>query len=180
MFHFNKKHLEDPTIPMWVIKAQGETYYVEHVECKVPWSTKETPNNSHTKGSIKIKRCLITIDDENVATIKPLTLVDIARVKKNKSVRLITSYISDLHKTLKGSNFKHGPIKEVSGGCGSEFAIVDLLDKNELPLLLLAWSQRPGSLRILMPNEKYYDRYDNASNYIESEEEWDDDELYED
>ena len=176
MFHFNKKHLEDPTIPMWVVKAQGETYYVEHVECTVPWSTKETPNNSHTKGSIKIKRCLVTIDEDNVAAITPLSLSDIARIKKNKSVRLITSYIDDLYKTLKNSTFKLGPIKEVSGGCGSEFAIVDLMDKDQLPLLLLAWPGRPGSLRVLMPNEKYYDRYDSAGAYIP--EEYDDDELY--
>ena len=156
---------------MWCLKTQGDTWYINHVICEVPWSTKETPTNVHTKGSIKIKRCLVTIDDENVATITQLTLSDIARIKKNKSVRLITSYISDLHKTLKGSQFKCGPIKEVHGGCGSEFAIVDLLDKNELPLLLLAWQGRPGSLRVLMPNEKYYDRYDENSSYIQSEEE---------
>ena len=59
VFHFNKKHLEDPAIPMWVIKAKGESYYVEHVDCMVNWSTKETPDNSHTKGSIKIKDCLL-------------------------------------------------------------------------------------------------------------------------
>lgn len=160
---------------MWVIKAQGETYYVEHVECKVPWSTKETPNNSHTKGSIKIKRCLVTIDDDNVAVIDNLKLTDIARIKKRNSVRLITSYIDDLRKTLKVANLKHGPVKEIHGGCGAEFAIVDLMDKNHLPLLMLAWPKYPGSLRVLMPNEKYYDRYDEAGSYIE--EEYDEDNL---
>lgn len=64
------------------------------------------------------------------------------------------------------------------GGCGAEFAIVDLLDKDHLPLLLLAWPRRPGSLRVLMPNEKYYDRYDSSDSYIQGE--YDDDELYED
>lgn len=177
VFHFNKKHLEDPTIPMWVVKTQGETYYVEHVECNVPWSTKETPNNSHTKGSIKIKRCLIKIDEDNVASINPLTLVDIARIKKNKSVRLITHFVDDLHKFMKSSIYKHGPVKEVSGGCGSEFAIVDLMDKSELPLLLLAWPRSPGSLRVLMPNERYYDSYDRSGFYIPEEH---DDDLYED
>jgi hypothetical protein len=62
IFHFNKKHLEDPSIPMWSIKAKGETYYVKHVDCALPWSTKETPDNPHTKGSIKIKNCTLTID----------------------------------------------------------------------------------------------------------------------
>jgi len=69
VFHFNKKHLEDETIPMWVIKANGETHYVNHVTAKIPWSTKETPASDHTKGSIKFKRCLLTIDDENCATL---------------------------------------------------------------------------------------------------------------
>ena len=82
VFHFNKKHLEDPTIPTWVIKAKGESYYVNHVECNVPWSTKETPNNSHTKGSIKVKRCLLVIDDDNTAYLTPLTAEDEQRLKK--------------------------------------------------------------------------------------------------
>lgn len=72
VFHFNKAHLTDQTIPMWVLKFHGETYYVNHVECNVPWSTKETPDNSHTKGSIKVKRCLVRIDN-NEAKILPIT-----------------------------------------------------------------------------------------------------------
>lgn len=41
---------------MWVIKSEGKTYYVEHVNFKnVTFSTKETPDNPHTKGSLKIK-----------------------------------------------------------------------------------------------------------------------------
>lgn len=61
VFHFNKKHLEDSSIPMWVLKAHGETYYVNHVDCNKPWSTKETPDNPSTKGAIKIKKCLLSI-----------------------------------------------------------------------------------------------------------------------
>ena len=69
VFHFNKKHLEDETIPMWVIKTSGETHYVNHVTAKIPWSTKETPDSDHTKGSIKFKRCLLRIDADNCAEI---------------------------------------------------------------------------------------------------------------
>ena len=68
IFHFNKKHLEDPSIPMWCLKTKGETFYVKHVDCNVPWSTKETPDNPATKGSIKIKNCTLEINDES-ATI---------------------------------------------------------------------------------------------------------------
>lgn len=41
---------------MWVIKTKGRTYYVEHVIFdNVSFETKETPDNPHTKGSIKVK-----------------------------------------------------------------------------------------------------------------------------
>ena len=72
VFHFNKGHLSDPTIPMWVIKAKGVSHYVNHVDCNVPWSTKETPDNPTTKGSLKFKNCSLTIDDEKCATLTPL------------------------------------------------------------------------------------------------------------
>lgn len=69
IFHFNKMHLQDPKIPMWVIKVKGETYYVNHldVDSGVGFSTKETPNNPSTKGSIKFKGKLEIKD--NVARI---------------------------------------------------------------------------------------------------------------
>lgn len=65
VFHFNKKHLTDPNIPMWVIKCRGDTHYVHHVDVSpgVGFSTKETPNNPHTKGSIKIKGYLTLVED---------------------------------------------------------------------------------------------------------------------
>lgn len=41
---------------MWVLKIKGQTHYVEHVTFdNVSFETKETPDNPHTKGSIKIK-----------------------------------------------------------------------------------------------------------------------------
>ncbi len=66
IFHFNKKHLVDSNVPMWVIKCRGDTYYVHHVDVSpgVGFSTKETPDNPSTKGSIKIKGQL-TITEEN-------------------------------------------------------------------------------------------------------------------
>ena len=69
MFHFNKAHLMDNKIPMWVLKTKGETYYVNHVTSNVSWSTKETPNNSHTKGSLKFKNVDIIIDENNDAIL---------------------------------------------------------------------------------------------------------------
>ena len=74
VFHFNKKHLENPTIPMWVIKYKGETFYVHHVDVDkgVGFSTKETLNNEHTKGSIKFKGVLQLVN-ENESIIAKIT-----------------------------------------------------------------------------------------------------------
>lgn len=57
IFHYNKLNITDSTIPPWVIKYKGETHYVNHLDVmnNVQWSTKETPNNEHTKGSLKFK-----------------------------------------------------------------------------------------------------------------------------
>ena len=70
IFHFNKGHLADPSIPMWVIKAKGQTHYVEHVDANVGWSTKETPDNPSTKGSIKFKNVELLLEG-GTATINP-------------------------------------------------------------------------------------------------------------
>jgi hypothetical protein len=61
-------HLQNPEIPMWVIKHKGQTYYVDHVDVSpgVGFSTKETPDNPHTKGSIKIKGKLTIYQAEEV------------------------------------------------------------------------------------------------------------------
>lgn len=74
VFHFNKMHLTDSSVPMWTLKHKGQTYYVHHmiVDPGVGFSTKETPENSHTKGSLKIKGRLIIekIKEVVVATVK--------------------------------------------------------------------------------------------------------------
>lgn len=72
VFHFNKKHLQDSTIPMWVVKCRGDTHYVDHVDVSpgIGFSTKETPDNPHTKGSIKFKGHLSISVEQNKITAK--------------------------------------------------------------------------------------------------------------
>lgn len=164
MFHFNKGHLTDPTIPMWVLKTQGQSYYVNHVDCTVPWSTKETPDNPSTKGSIKVKNCLLQIDSDNCATLSELTLTDKVRLHNQKLgiTRIIVKEGADERKfrsSLTTLNIKHGPIKSIGGACTSTFYITDILDKSQFSMLALAMSGYP-SFRILMPNEAYYRYYD--------------------
>ena len=66
-------HNIDTKIPPWIIKVKGETYYVNHIDVSpgIGFSTKETPDNPHTKASLKFKgRIKIeNINDSIVATI---------------------------------------------------------------------------------------------------------------
>jgi len=67
-FHFNKGSLEYPFLPMWTLKTKGKTFYINHIEANIPWSTRELPEGS-TRGMIRLKNGEITIDAEGNATI---------------------------------------------------------------------------------------------------------------
>jgi hypothetical protein len=175
VFHFNKGHLADETIPMWVIKTHGESFYVNHVSAEIAWSTKETPDNAHTKGSIKFKECLLTINPENEATISKLTLIDKVRLRNQKLgiTRIMFSWGSGMHKALSNNEFKHSPFKNVEGACGSSFIICDLLKKEEVVMAGLKYTR---DWRILKPNESYYQAYDQKGTIWEDDVIDDDDE----
>ena len=68
IFHYNKKHNEDSSIPPWVLKCKGQTYYVNHfdVDIGVGFSTKETPDNPHTKASLKFKGNLEIVEKDGL------------------------------------------------------------------------------------------------------------------
>jgi len=163
VFHFNKAHLTDSTIPMWVLKFHGETYYVNHVECNVPWSTKETPDNPHTKGSIKVKDCLLQIDDNNDAKLSQLTPEDKQRLKKEPKVpsRIIVTDTKNgaekLRKALKDGNIKHGPITKYSAMCTTTKYVTEIYSERDMTYLHLMLSDT--DLRKLVPNESYYQMY---------------------
>jgi hypothetical protein len=57
---------------MWVVKCRGDTHYVDHVDVLpgIGFSTKETPDNPHTKGSIKFKGQLSISEENNKITTK--------------------------------------------------------------------------------------------------------------
>ena len=167
VFHFNKGHLADPTIPMWVVKAHGVTFYVNHVTSEMPWSTKETPDNDKTKGSIKFKKCKLTIDSDNNATIAKLGIADAwLKHPQRQAARIIMGWGGKMWDALKAGEFKHSKIKEVQGACSSSWAICDLLDEHELTMALLKY---PNSFRILAPNEIYYQAYDERGDWIEEQ-----------
>lgn len=165
MFHFNKKHLEDPSLPMWILKTHGVTFYVNHVSAEVPWTTKETPDNTHTKGAIKFKNCTLTIDENNEATIDKVRLVDrLLPHPKVVHARIIARAYGDFHDALEANEFKHSKIKYIEGACSTEFIVCDLLDKDEV---IMAGLKYAGKFRIMVPNEVYYKAYDKTADYIE-------------
>jgi hypothetical protein len=148
---------------MWKLATKGESYYVDHVECTVPWSTKETPGSAHTKGAVKIKNCLLTIDDDNCASIRAVTAEDHAAYARSQTVRVITKYGSKLKAAI--SSMTHGAIKLAGGGCGTTWYICDIPSMKHFLMLQL---QVPD-IRILKPNEDYYKLYDRSKS---TDDEW--------
>jgi len=163
---------------MWKLAFKGESYYVEHVTCELPWSTKETPGNSHTKGSIKVKNCHLVIDQDNHAHLKELTQEVAARLNKPSwSVRVITRWGRELERALR--HVEHSGLKTVGGGCSTTFYITEFTDEEQYTMFKLALENAPD-LRELKPNEPYYKMYDGTADedgYID-EDDWY--ELYED
>ena len=158
---------------MWVLKTHGETFYVEHVDANMPWSTKETTDNPHTKGSIKFKEVLLQIDGDNCARLSKLTVIDKIRLRNQKLgiTRIMFRPSTDVHKALQNNEFKHSPFKFVEGACSTSFLICDILKKEEMTLLGLKYASQ---FRILMPNEGYYQFYDGKKDWMHEEFEDDD------
>lgn len=65
VFHYNKAHNQDQSIPPWTIKHRGQTHYVHHFTSHVGFSTKETPDSEHTKASILLRGQLEIVEREN-------------------------------------------------------------------------------------------------------------------
>jgi len=159
VFHFNKKHLEDPSIPMWTLKAKGQSLYVNHVTCECAWSTKETPNSTHTKGSIKVKNAMLFINDFNEAILKPATQADRQRIQVEQAVRVvwIGSNHSVMQEFLQKNEIETSEWKNIRGGCGGSYWITDVLSNSDVVQMELAlW----GKFRRLQPNEPLYRSYE--------------------
>jgi hypothetical protein len=136
---------------------------VNHVSCELPWSTKETPDSNHTKGSIKIRKCLLQIDADNCATIRSPTPDDIVRLKYQKPpIRVIygSYYASDVERAIATYNIKQGKILQVRGDCGSPFFITEFYQDSDITLLTLALPTH--AMRILNAYEAYHRKYDQA------------------
>lgn len=79
-FHFNKGSIEFPQLPSWVIKAKGQSFYVHHVDfSEAQGTTRETPDHPSTKGSIRFRRCSLTLSPDGTAKISRPEVADVAR-----------------------------------------------------------------------------------------------------
>ena len=173
VFHFNKKHLEDPTVPMWTIKTGGQSYYITHLSSNIPWSTKETPGNESTKGSIKFKNCKLVINDENEATLTHLTKEDKERLKKANGPYariLINSNFAAIKRYMDEQNVNYSTVRKISGGCGTLFFVCDIYRKEDAALLALVFY---NNYRVLQPNELYYKWYDEMDTKEKEKSLWD-------
>jgi hypothetical protein len=163
---------------MWTIKARGRSFYVNHVSCEMPWSTKETPDSNHTKGSIKIRKCVLRIDQDNCATITKPTSNDIARLKyKKPPIRVLYGalYADSVNRAVENHQLKQGKILLVKGICGNNFYISEFYKDTDITLLTLTLPSY--AMRILNPYEQYYRLYDETEDdEIWEIEEYEDDE----
>lgn len=70
-FHFNKGHIQFPKIlPRWMVKANGKTYYIEHMNAQMGFSTRELDEGS-TLGMLRFRNVAMTIDEDCVAHLNP-------------------------------------------------------------------------------------------------------------
>lgn len=71
--HFNKQSIQDESLPEWVVKHKGLTYYCNLVRINVASITKNTKDNPHTKGVIQARGLLEIVEvlGTIIATINP-------------------------------------------------------------------------------------------------------------
>lgn len=157
VFHFNKGHLADPTIPMWVLKIKGKAYYINHLDADIPFSTKETPDNPSTKGAIKFKRVNVIIDENQNATLRPATALDLQEQKQrdNPPQRVVTENITEAERVMKQHNIQHDPVMS-SFSNGTRKHVFDVKSDKELSKLILT---SKSDMQILNKSDALYKQY---------------------
>lgn len=66
---YNRAHNEFDILPRWVIKTKGKSFYVDHIDANVPWSTRELEDGP-TRGMIRFRKCMLSISKDRVATLR--------------------------------------------------------------------------------------------------------------
>ena len=162
VFSFNKAHLSDSTVPPWVLKTGGRSWYVNHVSCTLAWDTRETPNNNHTRGSIRVKNALLSIDHSNLAVISELTEQHRQRLHKQKLNYQRLAWMIHNHEHVvnyvEQTGIAHTEIRLVyNPGCGSSWYVCDVINPADVVMLTLALQARLSQVN---PNTWQYQGYD--------------------
>lgn len=162
VFHFNKKSISDATIPPWILKTRGESWYVSHVTCEVPWSTKETPTNSHTQAAIKLKNVYVQITDDNEAIIQSLTKEIKQRVMDKQARKIKIGWQSTWNAQVQPylTHVHHENLRSVeSRGCSADWLVCEIYSEDDWAQINLTLYPR---VRRFMPNEWQYQDHDVA------------------
>jgi hypothetical protein len=139
--------------------AKGKTYYVDHVEANIPWTTKETPNNIRTKGAIKFKNALLRLDNGS-ASIDVLTDEDRERLAALLPTRIHFRYKNEFLWLLQHNDITHGPCMQFAGGCGRNSYVIEI-DRDNLTMLAITY---PNQFEILSEDNPYYQWYGEGIN----------------
>ena len=135
--------------------TKGKTYYVNHVEANIPWTTKETPLNIRTKGALKFKNALLRLEDGS-ASIDILTEEDKQRLDALIPLRIAFHYKNELLWLLQHNDIKHGPCKNFKSGCGGNTFVIEI-SKEDLTMLALVY---PNKFYILPEDNFWYNEYE--------------------
>lgn len=165
VFHFNKYHLTDPSVPAWVLKFQGQTHYVNHVTAEIAWTTRETPDNSHTKGSIRFQKCQVQIDDQNHARIQPWD-PNYVNPHYPLLVEIHTRWRDHLSQALTDMGAPPSEFRRILGGCGRDFSLTEITDISWMSLLTLRLGViqgQPTGFRQLRVTDPHYQSWIHAT-----------------
>ncbi len=68
--HYNKISNEFTFMPMWTVKTQGKSFYVNHIDAQMGFSTRELEAGS-TRGMLRFRNVSLTIDETGTAILTP-------------------------------------------------------------------------------------------------------------
>jgi hypothetical protein len=157
LIYFNKKHLEDPKIPMWVLRVAHKVFKVNHISCYLYWRTVEFPGNVNNKGAIKVFNALLTINNYNCATLEPLKFIDKTILKAKDYTRILITLKDKVMKYINEQNIKYTPLKEIKGSLDKKYYVCDIENPDDITLMQLSL---PNTyFRILQEDDVYYKIY---------------------
>jgi hypothetical protein len=108
---------------------------------------------------------LLRVDENNEATLTELTIYDKFRLRNQRLgiTRIMFQPGTAFHKALQSNEYRHSPFKYIQGACASTFVICDLLERKEVTIAGLKYTNQ---FRLVKENESYYSEYDGVGNTI--------------